>query len=170
VGAELRSVLVGTGGLGVAAVVAAWLTVARGPAVVGSPSLRAAVSLAMVALVCQSAHFAEELLTGFPRRFPAVLGLAPWSTPFFVSFNVLWIVVWGLACWGATAGVRVALFPLWFLGIASLANGVAHPLLAARACGYFPGLITSPLVGLAGLLLLRGLALATRTPASRASA
>jgi hypothetical protein len=46
------------------------------------------------------------------------------------------------------------LFPLWFLGIACALNGLAHPLLALRSGGYFPGLITSPLVGVAGVLLL----------------
>jgi len=57
--------------------------------------------------------------------------------------------------------MRAALFPLWFLAIASLANGVAHPLLSVQAGRYFPGLFTSPLVGVAGLALLRQMALAT---------
>ena len=158
---EVLSVLVGTAGLSVAALIAAGLTLARGSTVVGSAQLRTAVVIAVVTLLCQSAHFAEELLTGFPERFPALLGLVPWSTMFFVSFNMFWIVVWGLSCWGATTGMRAALFPLWFLAIASLANGVAHPLLSAQAGRYFSGLFTSPLVGVAGLALLRQMALAT---------
>jgi hypothetical protein len=100
-------------------------------------------------------------VTGFPQRFPALLGLAPWSTAFFVSFNMFWIAIWSCSCWGATAGWRVALFPLWFLAVAGLANGVAHPLLSVRAAGYFPGLFTSPVVGVAGFLLVRQLVLAT---------
>lgn len=160
-GGEFFSILLGTAGLSVAAVIAAWLTFSRSLPVVGSIRLRVAVVLAVIALLSQSAHFAEELLTGFPQRFPALLGLAPWSIRFFVSFNVFWIIVWGFSCWGVTAGRRLALCPLWFLAIASLANGVAHPLLSALAGGYFPGLFTSPLVGVMGFALVRELLLVT---------
>jgi hypothetical protein len=162
-GEELRSILAGTAGLSVAAAIAAWLTFARGPIVVGSASQRKAVGAAVLALVCQAAHFAEELVNDFPQHFPMILGLAPWSRSFFVSFNMSWLVIWGLSCWGAAAGLRVALFPIWFLGIASLANGFAHPLLSVRVNGYFPGLLTSPLVGVTGMVLLRQMALATRS-------
>jgi hypothetical protein len=37
--------------------------------------------------------------------------------------------------------------------IASIVNGIAHPMLAAVAHGYFPGLVTSPVVGVLGVLL-----------------
>jgi hypothetical protein len=57
---------------------------------------------------------------------------------------------------------RIALFPLWFMGIACVVNGLGHPALSARAGGYFPGLVTSPLVGVLGILLLRKLGLITR--------
>jgi len=160
---EFLSVLVGTAGLSVATMISAWLTFSRGCAVAGSARLRATVRVAIVALLCQSVHFAEELLTGFPQRFPTLFGMAPWSTTFFVSFNMFWIVVWGFSCWGVTTGSRVALFPLWFLAIASFANGVAHPLLSVGAGGYFPGLFTSPLVGLMGIMLLRQMVLVTGT-------
>ncbi len=36
-------------------------------------------------------------------------------------------------------------------------NGVVHPLLAVASGGYFPGLWSSPLVGIVGVLLLRAL-------------
>lgn len=57
----------------------------------------------------------------------------------------------------AGLGAVAALFPLWFLGIAGVANGVAHPALSIRTGGYFPGLVTAPLVGIAGALLIRRL-------------
>jgi len=46
--------------------------------------------------------------------------------------------------------------------MAALANGVAHPLLSVRVAGYFPGLITSPVLGIVGVLLLRRLTSITR--------
>jgi hypothetical protein len=80
--------------------------------------------------------------------------LPPWSTAFFVSFNLAWLALWVLSVFGLRAGYRPAFFPLWFLALAMIANGVAHPLLSMVAGGYFPGLISSPAVGVVGALLL----------------
>ena len=66
-----------------------------------------------------------------------------------------------MSAWGLGRRRQVALFPLWFLGIASVANGLIHPLLALNAGGYFPGLVTSPLVGAVGALLLARLSRVT---------
>ena len=63
--------------------------------------------------------------------------------------------------WGLARRWQVALFPLWFLGVAGVANGLFHPLLALDAGGYFPGLVTSLLVAAVGLLLLAQLARVT---------
>jgi hypothetical protein len=49
----------------------------------------------------------------------------------------------------------------WFLAIACVANGVIHPILSLAVAGYFPGLWSSPLVGILGVGLLRSMALAT---------
>lgn len=152
---ELRSILLGTAGLWIAAVTALFLTLAREGVGASGERLRAAVRLAAVAVILQGGHFAEELATGFHQRFPELLGLTPWPAGFFVSFNLFWLATWGLSIWGLAARRRLALFPLWFLAVAGVANGAAHPLLALRAAGYFPGLVSSPFVGTAGILLLR---------------
>jgi hypothetical protein len=165
---EVRSVLVGTAGLGGAALAAAALTITRGGVRGDDAQVQRTARLVAVVVLVQAAHFAEELATGFHRRFPELLGLVAWSSDFFVWFNLVWLAVWALSI-GALLGRRhIALFPLWFLGIAGVANGVAHPALSARTGGYFPGLLTSPLVGVGGLLLLRRLALVTRGRASPA--
>jgi hypothetical protein len=152
---ELRSILLGTAGLWAAAVAALFLTLARGGVGASGERLRAAVRLAIVAVLVQGAHFAEELATGFHERFPELFGLTPWPVGFFVSFNLFWLGIWGLSIWGLAARRWFAFFPLWFLAIASVANGLAHPLLSLRDGGYFPGLVSSPFVGIAGILLLR---------------
>ncbi|MDH4066701.1 MAG: hypothetical protein OEW19_20050 [Acidobacteriota bacterium] len=143
--------------LGIAALVAVFLTIGRAWAAESQIRLPGAVHVAMVAVACQVGRFTEELLTGFHARFPALFGLAPMSLGFFVSFNVAWLVVWSLSAWGVAAHRRAALFPLWFLGIGCALNGVAHPALSVLAGGYFPGLVTSPVVGLVGVVLLRRL-------------
>jgi hypothetical protein len=150
----LRSVLLGTAGLTVAALVALGLTLSRGGIVADAASLRATRRIAAVAVLLQAVHFGEELVTGFAHRFPALLGLPPWSPAFFVSFNLCWLAVWVVSLPGLAARRRAALFPLWFLAIGGLANGLAHPSFALRTGGYVPGLLTSPFVGLAGLWLL----------------
>ena len=48
------------------------------------------------------------------------------------------------------------------LAIAGTFNGIAHPALALAAGGYFPGLISSPVIGVAGVLLWRSLLRSTQ--------
>jgi hypothetical protein len=150
---NLRSMLMGTAGLSVAAIAAVLLTMMR-RLVDGDPVVRErTVRLFLIGLAAQSLYFMEEDVTGFAYRFPALLGLTPWPQNFFVVFNLIWLSVWILSAIGLQKGYRFALFPVWFFAIAAVANGIAHPLLAVIARGYFPGLITSPVIGFVGVLL-----------------
>jgi len=150
---NLRSMLMGTAGLSVAAIAAVLLTMMR-RRVDGDPVVRErTVRLFLIGLAAQSLYFMEEDVTGFAYRFPALLGLTPWPQNFFVVFNLIWLSVWILSAIGLQKGYRFALFPVWFFAIAAVANGIAHPLLAVIARGYFPGLITSPVIGFVGVLL-----------------
>ncbi len=143
------------------AVVALWLTISRGGVAASAGALQPAVRVAAIAIAAQAGHFVEELTTGFHERLPAAFGLPPLSLRLFVSFNGAWLGIWALSAWGLAYRRQVALFPLWFLGIASVGNGLAHPLLALNAGGYFPGLATSPLVAAVGALLLARLSRVT---------
>jgi hypothetical protein len=156
---EASSALLGTSGLALGLIVALTLASSR-PGVAAEHRLRVR-RIASLAVVLQAGHFGEEYLQQFYLRFPALLGIAPWSKGFFVTFNFVWLAVWVLAIASLGKFARVAAFPLWFLAIASAANGVAHPLLSLAVAGYFPGLWSSPLVGLLGVVLLRALADAT---------
>lgn len=119
--------------------------------------LQAAVRVAVLAILAQGLHFVEEFATGFHEHFPELLGLTPWSLRFFVSFNLFWLAIWSLSVWGLAARKRAALFPFWFLGIGCVANGLAHPLFSIITRGYFPGLVTSLVAGIVGVVLLRWL-------------
>ena len=55
-----------------------------------------------------------------------------------------------------------ALIPIWFFAIGMSLNGVVHPLLALQAGGYFPGLASSPVVGLFEVMLWSRLLAFTR--------
>ena len=151
---EVRSLLTGTLGLWILILVAAFLTAFRFR-LSSSHSHRGRTAwLVVVGIVCQSLHFGEELTTRFYDRFPELLGLAAWSREWFVWFNVSWIIVWIVAAFGLRRGITIAVFPLWFLALAMLLNGVAHLLLALRVQAYFPGLVTAPLVGIVGYVLV----------------
>jgi len=114
-----------------------------------------------LAVLVQAAHFLEELGAGFAARLPDAFGLPPIPVNDFVVFNVMWLAIWLVAIGGVRRGLVVAVWPLWFLGMAAVLNVIAHPILALSAGAYFPGLLTSPLVGVAGILLLRELSAVT---------
>lgn len=143
------------------------LLIAAGVLTITRPRLRAGADrgrltvLAALAIGAQTLHFLEEWRTGFAVQFPAAFGSPSIPDAVFIGFNVGWITIWMLSIGGFRAGITIAAFPLWFLGLAAVANMIAHPLLAARAGGYFPGLLSSPLLGILGAFLLSELKNAT---------
>lgn len=147
--------------LGAAAVAALLLAVRR-----WSPPDRAmardhAARALAVALGAQCFHFVEELVMGFHDEFPALFGLSGIPLAAFVIFNLMWIAIWAASIAGLRAARSGAFFAAWFLAIAGTLNGVAHPLFAVRVGGYFPGLLSAPLVAIAALRLGRRLSAAT---------
>jgi Protein of unknown function with HXXEE motif len=157
--AEASSMLLGTLGLSVAALAALLLSLSR--TAIRSDCVRSIQLMAWFAVGLHLLHFSEEYLNDFYLQFPELLGLAVWPESFFITFNLAWLAIWVAAIASLEKAPRAAVFPLWFLGLASAANGLAHPVLALAVGAYFPGLWSSPLAGIAGILLLRRLALAT---------
>ena len=154
------SILLGTSGLTVAFLVSLMLAVRRPPlASAQVPDVQRAATFAVAG---QAVHFVEELWYGFHVRFPETLGLSPWPRGFFVTFNVTWLLIWMVAIATLARFRRLTAVALWFLAIASIANGVVHPVLSIIAGGYFPGLWSSFVVGMLGVVLVRRLASASR--------
>jgi hypothetical protein len=151
-----------------------WVTLAVAVVVarrrpLGSPdAVRTAgvVGAGAAGVVLQTAHAAEELLTGFPARFSTLLGLAPWSPEAFAAFNLAWLAVWTLCLVALARRGAAPAWPLWFLAMAQVLNLAAHPLLALAVGGYFPGLVTAPAVGATGIVLARRLLRAGPTASS----
>ena len=147
------SALIGTAGLSLIACVALFLAWPRRPRTSNPAAERRTIVLFVVGILVQSAHFAEEYATGFYRLFPTALGLTPWSAWFFVAFNLTWLGIWVWAAFTMRTRSRAAYFAIWFFALAAVLNGVAHPLLAIRAGGYFPGLVSAPVLGVVGVWL-----------------
>ena len=122
----------------------------------------AARALALAAGI-QAIHFGEEAATGFHERLPALLGLPGMPLTLFVTFNLVWLGIWLASIPGLRSARKIAFFAAWFLAIAGMINGIAHPLLAIATGGYFPGLVSSPFIAAASIVLWRRLRAATRT-------
>jgi hypothetical protein len=154
----LPSVLV----LGLAALAALLLVLGRGsPPESGEERLAAARVLAL-AVVVQGIHFAEEAATGFHDRLGPLFGVPGMPFSLFVVFNLVWLGIWIVSVPGLQALHPVAFFAAWFLAIAGMFNGIAHPLLAVAAGEYFPGLVSSPIIGIVSIWLLLRLRAATQ--------
>jgi hypothetical protein len=153
----MMSLIPSIAALGLAAFAAVHLT-RRYPSPIERTMERATASRALaLATAIQGGHFAEEWATGFHVRFPALFGLEPMPLPLFVAFNLTWIAIWIASVPLLRSARKFAFFAAWFLAIAGMLNGVAHPLMAAASGGYFPGLISSPFIGLASVYLWRRL-------------
>jgi hypothetical protein len=73
-------------------------------------------------------------------RLPGLSDLEPLPFTGFVAFNILWLIFWAIPVPGIRAGRANAFFTAWFLALAGMVNGIAHPLLAIAEASYFPGL------------------------------
>jgi len=100
----------------------------------------------LIATGIQGVHFTEEVVTGFHESLPALFGLPAMSFSLFLAFNLVWLGIWFASVPALKSAYRFAFFAAWFLAIAGLVNGFAHPLLAIAANEYFPGLASSPFI------------------------
>lgn len=147
--------------LGLVAIVSVRLAITR----ISNPShetarISASTALGVMVLI-QIVHFLEELATGFHKLFGPVFGQPPMPVSIFVIVNVALIGLWLYSIRGLRQGTILAFAASWFLGLAGVLNGVAHPLLALTQGGYFPGLYSSGIVFIAGGYLLSKLVKAT---------
>jgi hypothetical protein len=148
--------------LGVAALAAVILVVRRPSPPENAEERAAAARVLALAVAVQGIHFVEEAATGFHERLGAQLGLPGIPFSVFVVFNVMWLGIWVASIPGLRSARPAAFFAAWFLAIAGMINGIAHPLLAIAGGGYFPGLMSSVLIGAASVWLWIRLRTATR--------
>ncbi len=147
--------------LGLVALVALRLTRIRTSDSSLEQARQSASRVLSIMVVIQSVHFAEELKTGFHNAFGPAFGQPPMPVSVFVALNVTLIALWIYSIPGLRKGTTLAFGLSWFLAIAGVMNGVAHPLLAINQGGYFPGLLTAGFVLVAGAFLIRKLMKAT---------
>ena len=108
-------------------------------------------------IIGQFFHFVEELLSELYVELPSMFGFPPVSESFFMRANLAFLAIWVVALFALRRGIVIGLLPLWFLGWAELLNLFLHPVLALWTGGYFPGVVTAPIVGVLGILSLKEL-------------
>lgn len=152
-----QSLFLAPAGLYLPLVMALVLSVGRRPRDTEPGDRTKLVELFLIGIACQCLHVIEEFAAGMHVLFPPLFGLASISAELFIGFNVFWLGTWAIAAFGVLRNSRVAYFPVWFFGLAMALNGIAHPLLSVWQSGYFPGLVTAPLVGIMGIVITRKL-------------
>ena len=102
-------------------------------------------------MLSQAAHSVEEYVTRLydvfaPARFVSSLISNDLVLGFLIANAIL--VAFGLWCWAVPvrSGWPVARGLMWFWTILELGNGLGHTLFALSRGGYFPGVITAPLL------------------------
>jgi hypothetical protein len=102
-------------------------------------------------ILAQGAHSIEEYVTRLyevfaPARFVSSLVSKDLALGFLVVNFAL--VTFGLWCWAVPvrSGWHAAHGLVWFWTILELGNGIGHSALALSRGGYFPGVVTAPLL------------------------
>jgi len=102
-------------------------------------------------IIAQGAHSIEEYVAKLyevfaPARFVSSLVSNDLSLGFLVVNAAL--VMFGLWCWAVPlrSGWHAARGIVWFWTILERGNGIGHSVLALSRGGYFPGLLTAPLL------------------------
>ena len=153
----IQSILIGTMPLCFLLIIAIFITYIKGPILFSENKKKKITYWLLIAIAWHSLHFTEEFISGFYQRFPELISLAEWPPSFFICFNLGWIAIWCISIIGMWNGQRIAMIAIYFLALASLVNGVAHPIFSILTGGYFPGLWTSPLAGVIGWCLWKEL-------------
>src|SRR4029077_8510057 len=102
-------------------------------------------------ILAQGAHSIEEYVTRLyevfaPARFVSGLVSKDLALGFLVVNFAL--VTFGLWCWAVPvrSGWHAARGLVWFWTILELGNGIGHLAIALSRAGYFPGVVTAPLL------------------------
>jgi hypothetical protein len=105
----------------------------------------------LLLILAQAAHSVEEYATRLyevfpPAHFVSSLISKDLALGFLVA-NVA-LVIFGLWCWAVPlrSGWRAAHGLVWFWTLLELGNGIGHSSLAIARKGYFPGVVTAPLL------------------------
>lgn len=89
-------------------------------------------------------QFAEQYLTGFNQKLPALLGQAAYPMKYWITFNMVSFFVFTLGGVILYKQIKeLLIIPIFFILAVVILNSIAHLFLSIYVGGYFPGLITA---------------------------
>lgn len=128
-----------------------------------APAREQLLPVYLVALAVQMLHFAEEYVTGFYDKFPALFGAPGYSRETFVLFNMGAYCAFVIGALIIQKKLRAPMMiPLFFISYGVIGNAITHAIFAISVGGYFPGLYTSLAYWVLAPALLRALWRTTR--------
>lgn len=121
-----------------------------------SPDPAKVMVLYLLGLGFQFLHFAEEHAFAFDRRFGLLFGGKPYGHNLFVSFNMAAYFMFILGGLGFYKNIKPLMFiAMFFIVYGMIGNAIGHIGFCIASGGYFPGIYTSFLNIIPGILLIR---------------
>jgi hypothetical protein len=120
--------------------------------------------LYLLALGIQFIHFAEEYITGFNYKFPALFDSPEYPLNTFVAFNMLAYFMFILGAIMIYRKIKPPMIiPLFFVLYGIVGNAIAHVVFCIVAGGYFPGIYTASIYWIIGPIIMKRIWNETRT-------
>ena len=112
--------------------------------------------LYLLGLGIQFLHFAEEYITGFNYRFPALFNSSEYPLNTFVVFNMFAYFMFILGAMMIYKKIRPPMIiPLFFVIYGIIGNAIAHMIFCLIVRGYFPGIYTALIYWIIGPILIK---------------
>ncbi len=118
----------------------------------------------LLALGIQFLHFAEEYVTGFNYKFPALFNSPEYPINTFVVFNMFAYFMFILGAIMIYKKVKPPMIiPLFFVMYGIIGNAIAHVIFCLIVKGYFPGIYTALVYWVIGPIIIKKIWDETRT-------
>lgn len=112
--------------------------------------------LYLFGLGIQFLHFAEEYITGFNYKFPALFNSPEYPINTFVAFNMFAYFMFILGAIMIYKKIKSPIIiPLFFVMYGIIGNAIAHVIFCIAVAGYFPGIYTALIYWIIGPIIIR---------------
>lgn len=120
------------------------------------PNHEKILPLYLFALGIQFLHFAEEYMTGFNEKFPALFNSPEYPINTFVAFNMFAYFMFIMGAIFIYKRIKPPMIiPIFFVMYGVIGNAIAHLIFCIVVGGYFPGFYTSILFWVLGPMLIK---------------
>jgi len=112
--------------------------------------------LYLLGLGIQFLHFAEEYMTGFNHKFPALFKSPEYPIDTFILFNMFAYFMFALGAIMIYKKITPPMIiPLFFVAYGIVGNAISHLIYCIVVGGYFPGVYTSIIYWIIGPMIIK---------------